>query len=118
MVVLRWWAQDATSRKHYLTRLEHIVTPAQRVCEKRHAGRGERRGALCLEGSGVALREDVELEAVRHAQLVVDAAQVISQRVLADVQAARERLVVGARLLHQAAHDVVLAIGERGDGGL
>ena len=31
---------------------------------------------------------------------------------------ARERLVVGARLRHQAAHDVVLALGERGDRAL
>jgi len=37
MVVLRWWAHDAMSRKHYLTRLEHIVTAARRVREMRHA---------------------------------------------------------------------------------
>jgi hypothetical protein len=37
MVVLRWWAHDAMSRKHYLTRLAHIVTGARRIREMRHA---------------------------------------------------------------------------------
>jgi hypothetical protein len=38
-MVLRWWAHDAGSRKHYLTRLEQIVTRAARVRELRHAAR-------------------------------------------------------------------------------
>jgi hypothetical protein len=46
MMVLRWWAQDAMRSKHYLTRLEHIVTTAWRIREMRHAcGSGARRDA-------------------------------------------------------------------------
>jgi hypothetical protein len=36
-MVVRWWAHDAMSRKHYLTRPEDIVTPAPRIREMRHA---------------------------------------------------------------------------------
>src|ERR1041385_3838320 len=89
MVVMRWWAHGAASRKHYLTRLEYIVTHAPRIREKRHAAAAAR-VALGGQHCHVPLREDVELEPVRHAELVVDAAQVIAQRVLADVQRSEE----------------------------
>src|SRR5438132_1685828 len=63
----------------------------------------------------VALREDVELEAVGHAELVVDAAQMIAQRVLADMQARREAPVVRARVGDELRDDLALARGKRGD---
>src|SRR5688572_1525746 len=68
-----------------------------------------------LARQAVALCEDVELDAVRHAELVVDAAQMVAQRVLADVQVLRELLVVRAGLRGERAHHVVLALGERSE---
>src|ERR1043166_687380 len=49
----------------------------------------------------VALCEDVELEAVGHAELVVDPAQVIAQGVLADMQPRGEPAVVRAWIGHE-----------------
>src|SRR5438045_611466 len=63
----------------------------------------------------VALGEDVELEAVGHAELVVDAAQVVAQGVLADVQPPREPPVVRSGVGDQLPDDVALARGQRGD---
>src|SRR5690349_10657654 len=65
-----------------------------------------------------ALRVDIELEPVRHAQLVVDAAQVVAQRVLAYLQAPGNRVVVRARVEHDMAHDVALSRGQRPEPGL
>src|SRR5207249_8457518 len=63
----------------------------------------------------VALGEDVELEAVGHAELVVDAAQMIAQRVLADMQAGGEAAVVRAGVGDELHDDLALAGSERGD---
>jgi hypothetical protein len=50
------------------------------------AGRASAPGErLAVAVQSVAPREDVELEAVGHAELVVDAAKMVAQRVLADV---------------------------------
>src|SRR5688572_23520885 len=78
------------------------------------AGQGPPSGArLGVAVEAVALREDVELESIGNAELVVDAAQVIAQRVLADVQRVGKLAIVRARLVRQRAHHVRLARRKR-----
>ena len=72
-----------------------------------------RPSGLHLAAETVPLGKHIELDPIWHAELVVDAAEMVAQRVFADVQVAREPLVVDARLRHESTHDLMFALGQR-----